>query len=198
MRLLKDKTNIDFLSRTRRNIAIGLSVIVVVVSGLSLGARGLNFGIDFTGGILLEVHYPQTANLTAIRQNLAASGFERYVVQEFGTSEDVLVRLPPQLGQETQVIRDQLLAVLANVDSTVELRRFSNVSAQVGEELTEQGGLAMIFALLMIFAYVMFRFQWKFAMGAVAALAHDVIVTIGFFRSQVYLLICRSLQQCWL
>lgn len=181
MRLLKDKTNIDFLSRTRRNIAIGLSVIVVVVSGLSLGARGLNFGIDFTGGILLEVHYPQTANLTAIRQNLAASGFERYVVQEFGTSEDVLVRLPPQLGQETQVIRDQLLAVLANVDSTVELRRFSNVSAQVGEELTEQGGLAMIFALLMIFAYVMFRFQWKFAMGAVAALAHDVIVTIGFF-----------------
>ena len=181
MRLIKDKTNIDFLSQTRRNIAVGLSVIIVVVSSLSLGTRGLNFGIDFTGGILLEVHYPQTADLTAIRQNLTVSGFDKYVVQEFGTSEDVLVRLPPQPGQETQVIRDQLLAVLADVDSTVELRRFSNVSAQVGEELTEQGGLAMIFALLMIFGYVMFRFQWKFAMGAVAALAHDVIVTIGFF-----------------
>ena len=181
MRLIKDKPNIDFLSPTRRNIAVGLSVLVIVLSGLSLGTRGLNFGIDFTGGILVEVHYPQAANLTAIRQNLADSGFERYVVQEFGTAEDVLVRLPPQPGQEAQMIRDRLFSALASEDHTVELRRFSNVSAQVGEELAEQGGLALIFALLMIFAYVMFRFQWKFAMGAVVALAHDVIVTIGFF-----------------
>ena len=181
MRLIKDKPNIDFLSPTRRNIAVCLSVLVIVLSGLSLGTRGLNFGIDFTGGILVEVHYPQAANLTAIRQNLSDSGFERYVVQEFGTAEDVLVRLPPQPGQEAQVIRDRLFSVLASEDHTVELRRFSNVSAQVGEELAEQGGLALIFALLMIFAYVMFRFQWKFAMGAVVALVHDVIVTIGFF-----------------
>ncbi len=112
---------------------------------------------------------------------MSDAGYEQYVVQEFGTAEDVLVRLPPQPGQDASEIRQSLFAVLSGGDSSVELLRFENVSAQVGEELTEQGGLAMIFALLMIFAYVMFRFQWKFAMGAVAALAHDVIVTIGFF-----------------
>ena len=181
MRLIKEKTNIDFLSRSRRNVAIGLSILIVVLSIGSLATRGLNLGIDFTGGILLEVHYPRDADLLKIREDLTAAGFERYVVQEFGTSQDVLVRLPPQPGQNVNAIRDALFGVLSGGDATVELRRFANVSAQVGEELTEQGGLAMIFALLMIFAYVMFRFQWKFAMGAVAALAHDVIVTIGFF-----------------
>jgi preprotein translocase subunit SecF len=181
VRLIKEKTNIDFLSRSRRNIAIGLSIFVVVVSIASLFTRGLNLGIDFTGGILLEVHYPAAADLAEIRDNLTTAGFERYVVQEFGNAQDVLVRLPPQPGTDANALRDSLFAVLAGGDSTVDLRRVELVSAQVGEELTEQGGLAMIFALLMIFAYVMFRFQWKFAMGAVAALAHDVIVTIGFF-----------------
>jgi preprotein translocase subunit SecF len=181
VRLIKEKTNIDFLSRSRRNMAVGLSILVVVVSIASLFTRGLNLGIDFTGGILLEVHYPAAADLVEIRDNLTTAGFERYVVQEFGNAQDVLVRLPPQPGTDANALRDSLFAVLAGGDSTVELRRVELVSAQVGEELTEQGGLAMIFALLMIFAYVMFRFQWKFAMGAVAALAHDVIVTIGFF-----------------
>ena len=168
MRLIKEKTSIDFLSRSRRNTAVGLSILFVVVSIASLAVRGLNLGIDFTGGVLLEVHYPAAADLTEIRDNLTAAGFERYVV-------------PPQPGTDANALRDSLFAVLAGGDSSVELRRVELVSAQVGEELTEQGGLAMIFALLMIFAYVMFRFQWKFAMGAVAALAHDVIVTIGFF-----------------
>ncbi len=181
MRLIKDKPNIDFLSRTRRNVAIGFSMVIIVLSIGSLATRGLNFGIDFTGGILLELSYPEAADLVEIRRTLTDAGYERYVVQEFGTAEDVLVRLPPQPGQDASEIRQSLFAVLSGGDSSVELLRFENVSAQVGEELTEQGGLAMIFALLMIFAYVMFRFQWKFAMGAVAALAHDVIVTIGFF-----------------
>lgn len=181
MRLIKDKPTIDFLSRTRRNVAISFSIIIVLLSIGSLTTRGLNFGIDFTGGILLELSYPESADLVAIRQTLSDAGYERYVVQEFGAAEDVLVRLPPQPGQDASEIRQSLLAVLSGGDSSIELLRFENVSAQVGEELTEQGGLAMIFALLMIFAYVMFRFQWKFAMGAVAALAHDVIVTIGFF-----------------
>ena len=181
LRLIKDKPNIDFLSRTRRNIAVGLSILVVLLSIGSFSTRGLNLGIDFTGGILLEVSYPKAADLEQIRQNLTDAGFDDYVVQEFGAAEDILVRLPPQPGQETSEIREALFEVLSAGDSSVELLRFENVSAQVGEELTEQGGLAMIFALLMIFAYVMFRFQWKFAMGAVAALAHDVIVTVGFF-----------------
>jgi preprotein translocase subunit SecF len=181
VRLIKEKTSIDFLSRSRRNVAVGFSIFIVVVSIASMFVRGLNLGIDFTGGVLLEVHYPSAANLTEIRENLTSAGFERYVVQEFGNAQDVLVRLPPQPGTDANALRDSLFAVLAGGDSSVELRRVELVSAQVGEELTEQGGLAMIFALLMIFAYVMFRFQWKFAMGAVAALAHDVIVTIGFF-----------------
>ncbi|MEE3236505.1 MAG: protein translocase subunit SecF [Pseudomonadota bacterium] len=181
LRLIKDKPNIDFLSRTRRNIAVGLSILVVLLSIGSFSTRGLNLGIDFTGGILLEVSYPKAADLEQIRQNLTDAGFDDYVVQEFGAAEDILVRLPPQPGQETSEIREALFEVLSAGDSSVELLRFENVSAQVGEELTEQGGLAMIFALLMIFSYVMFRFQWKFAMGAVAALAHDVIVTVGFF-----------------
>lgn len=181
MRLIKDKPNIDFLSRSRRSIAVGISILLVLISIASFAVRGLNLGIDFTGGVLLQVRYPQDADLTDIRSKLDDAGFERYIVQAFGTPTDVLVRLPPQLGADSNAIRDRLYGVLSGGDAGVELERVDLVSAQVGKELTEQGGLALIFTLMMIFIYVMFRFQWKFAMGAVAALAHDVIVTIGFF-----------------
>lgn len=181
MRLIKDKPSINFLDRKPRRIAIGLSLLVIAASIVSFATRGLNLGIDFTGGVLLEVHYPQAADLDRIRQNLTEAGFERYVVQSFGTSQEVMVRLPPQPDEDPNALRNSLFDVLAGDDPEVELRRVELVSAQVGEELTEQGGLALIFALIMIFAYVMFRFQWKFAMGAVAALVHDVIITIGFF-----------------
>jgi preprotein translocase subunit SecF len=181
MRLIKNKLNIDFLSRSRRNIAIGISILFVAISFISFAIRGLNLGIDFTGGVLLEVRYPQPADLADVRSKLDDAGFDQYVVQAFGTPTDVLVRLPPQVGEDSNAIRDRLFDVLSGGDAGVDLRRVELVSAQVGEELTEQGGLALIFALTMIFIYVMFRFQWKFAMGAVAALAHDVIVTIGFF-----------------
>ena len=181
MRLIKKKTNIDFLSRTRRNFAVGFSVLIVLVSIASMATRGLNLGIDFTGGFLFQVQYPQTADLVEIRQKLTAAGFGNHVVQDFGSEGEILVRLPPLPGQEANQIRDTVFATLSGGDPDVILQLFANVSAQVGEELTEQGGLAMIFSLLMIFVYVMFRFQWKFAMGAVAALTHDVIVTVGFF-----------------
>ncbi|MDH3430256.1 MAG: protein translocase subunit SecF [Gammaproteobacteria bacterium] len=180
MRLLKHKTNINFLGLTRRRIALGVSLLAITVSIASLSIRGLEFGIDFTGGILLEVGYPQAADLESIRGNLANAGFSDAQVQLFGTETDVLVRLPPTDGNAEE-IRDELRTTLAGNGETVDLRRVEFVSPQVGEELTEQGGLAMIFTLLMIFAYVMFRFQWKFAAGAVAALVHDVIVTVGFF-----------------
>jgi preprotein translocase subunit SecF len=181
MRLIKDKPSIDFLSKTRRSVALVVSAIFVVVSIASLAARGLDFGIDFTGGVLLEVSYSDAANLENIRQRLSDAGYEDYRVTRFGAETDVQVRLPPQIGSEPDAIRESLREILAADDPNVELRRVEFVSAQVGDELAEQGGLAMIFALLMIFAYVMFRFQWKFAAGAVAALAHDVILTIGFF-----------------
>ena len=181
MRFLRRKTHIDFLSQSRRRVALIISALVVVVSLVSFGMRGLNFGIDFTGGILLEVGYTLAADVEAIRGDLFNAGFEDAQVQFFGTATDVLVRLPPQEGIDPGEIRAQLQATLAAGGQQIELRRVESVSPQVGDELAEQGGFAMIIALLLIFAYVMFRFQWKFAAGAVTALAHDVIVTVGFF-----------------
>ena len=181
MRFLRRKTHIDFLSQSRRRVALIISALVVVVSLVSFGMRGLNFGIDFTGGILLEVGYTSAADVEAIRGDLFNAGFEDAQVQFFGTATDVLVRLPPQEGIDPGEIRAQLQATLAAGGQQIELRRVESVSPQVGDELAEQGGFAMIIALLLIFAYVMFSFQWKFAAGAVTALAHDVIVTVGFF-----------------
>ena len=181
MRLIKHKTHIDFLGKKRRMIALAVSVLVVVISFASLATRGLEFGIDFTGGILLEVGYPEAANLENIRNNLAEAGYDDAQVQRFGEDTDVLVRLPPQDGTNPDELRNDLRRTIAEGTSGVDLRRVEFVSPQVGKELTERGGLAMIIAMLLIFVYVMIRFQWKFAAGAVAALAHDVIVTVGFF-----------------
>ena len=181
MRIFSRKPSIDFLSQGRRRIALALSAVVIVASIASFATRGLEFGIDFTGGILLEVGYTEAAQLEDIRQDLFAAGFEDAQVQLFGAANDVLVRLPPQEVSDTRQIREQLQQVLSAGGKQIDLRRVEAVSPQVGGELAEQGGFAMIIALLLIFAYVMFRFQWKFAAGAVAALAHDVVITVGFF-----------------
>ncbi|MDH3363222.1 MAG: protein translocase subunit SecF, partial [Gammaproteobacteria bacterium] len=181
MKLIKERTNIDFLGSTRRKIALSISAALVVVSLVSLATRGLEFGIDFTGGVLLEVGYPQAANLDEIRSNLAVAGFPDAQVQRFGRDTDVLVRLPPQPGNEASEVREKLQQTLQANGESIDLRRVEFVSAQVGSELAERGALAMVIALLMIFVYVMIRFQWKFSAGAVAALAHDAIVTVGFF-----------------
>ncbi len=180
MRLIKDKTSIDFLSSTRRKVALTISALLIVASLVSLATRGLEFGIDFTGGVLLEVGYDQPADLDSIRGNLASAGFEDAQVQLFGRETDVLVRLPPH-GESAEVVRQQLQETLSAGGEQIELRRMETVSAQVGSELAEKGALAMVVALLLIFVYVMIRFQWKFSAGAVAALAHDAIVTVGFF-----------------
>ena len=181
MQIISKKTHIDFLSSGRRKAAVALSVLFVVVSLVSLATRGLDFGIDFTGGILLEVGYEQPADLEAIRVTLADAGFADAQVQLFGRETDVLVRLPPQPEDSAMQVRDQLQATLEAGGQNIDLRRMETVSAQVGSELAERGALAMVVALLLIFFYVMIRFQWKFSLGAVAALAHDAIVTVGFF-----------------
>jgi preprotein translocase subunit SecF len=181
MRFLSKTPSINFLGRSRRRVALAFSAVLVIVSLVSLATRGLEFGIDFTGGVLLEVGYPGPASLDSIRSNLADAGFEDAQVLQFGNNTDVLVRLPPQAEGNAQALRERLQATLEAGGEVVDLRRVELVSPQVGEELTEQGGLAMIIALLMIFGYVMFRFQWKFSVGAVVALVHDVIVTLGFF-----------------
>jgi len=181
MRLIKDKTSIDFLSRGRRLTTTALSILAVIVSIGSVATRGLELGIDFTGGVLLEVGYPQHADVERVRQLLGDAGFSDVQVQRFGTETDVLLRLPPQPNTNSDEIRRLLQQTLAADEPDVDLRRVEFVGPQVGQELREQGGLATIFVLLLIFGYVMLRFQWKFAAGAVAALAHDVILTVGFF-----------------
>ena len=181
MRLIKEKTSIDFLSRPRRRVAIALSILLVIASLVSLFTRGLEMGIDFTGGILLEVGYEQAADLEEIRTTLADAGFEDAQVQLFGRETDVLVRLPPQPEASNEAVRTQLQETLTAGGQSIDLRRVETVSAQVGSELRDNGALAMVVALGLIFVYVMIRFQWKFSVGAVAALAHDAIVTVGFF-----------------
>lgn len=180
MKLNFAKANIDFLGQ--RRIALAVSLVLIVASLLLLGFRGLNFGIDFTGGTLIEVGYPEVVELEEVRNQLEAGGFGRATVQYFGTSRDVLIRLAPREGENTAELSEEVLDVLrSGGPAGVELRRVEFVGPQVGEELREQGGLAMIYALIGILIYVALRFEWRFSVGAVAALVHDVIITLGIF-----------------
>ena len=182
MQWIKQKTNIDFLGRKPRLTTLGIAVVAILVCTVSLVTRGLNYGLDFTGGVLLEVSYPERADVDAIRATLEEAGFEDAQVQRFGSDTDVLLRLPPQ-GEDADPnrIRDTLSEALAADDAGAEIRRIEFVGPQVGEDLREKGATAMIYATLMIFIYVMFRFQWKFAVGTVVGVAHDVIIVVGLF-----------------
>jgi len=181
MEFLSKTTHIDFLGK--RRLALILSGVLILLSLAALAGRGLNFGIEFTGGVVIEAGFPGAADLTAIRSGLEEAGIPKAVVQNFGSSRDVVIQLEAQDSAVGGDIRDQVMAVLRDLDGEVTLRRVEFVGPQVGEELAEAGGLATLFALLMILAYVAFRFQWKFAVGAVAALVHDVIITLGFFAA---------------
>jgi preprotein translocase subunit SecF len=171
--------NIDFMGK--RKLALIISGLVILVSLFSLATRGLNFGIDFTGGTLIEVAYPDAADLTGIRKSLGDIGFTEAQVQHFGTSREVLIRVSPRADKASAQISEQILKTLRDNNDQVEMRRVEFVGPQVGEELTEQGGLAMLYALFGIFIYVALRFQYKFSFGAIAALVHDVIITLGIF-----------------
>ena len=178
MRILGD-THLDFLGK--RRIAMILSVTLIVCSIGSLLVRGLNFGIEFTGGVVVEAGFPDAADLTRIRSALDEAEFAGAIVQHFGTSRDVTIQIMPRSGVEGGQVGNQVIDVLKTIEPAVVLRRLDFVGPQVGEELAEQGGLATLFSLIMILAYVAFRFQWKFAVGAVAALVHDVVIVLGFF-----------------
>jgi len=170
---------INFMSYQKPAVAI--SLILIVTSFFMVFSRGLNFGIDFTGGIIIEAEFEQESNLQDIRDLLDANEFQNALVQNFGSPNDVLIRLEPQENMDGGAVRDQILSLLTSIDSSAELLRIEFVGPQVGQDLTEQGSLAMLFALIMIFIYVTFRFKWKFALGALTALVHDVIILIGFF-----------------
>jgi preprotein translocase subunit SecF len=162
-----------------RTLAMLFSGILLLVSIGSLATKQLNWGLDFTGGTLVEVHYSETANLNAIRSTLDGGGYAGAIVVSFGTDQDVLIRLPQGYSDAEGTAMLQLLQDSFSGD--VELRRIEFVGPQVGDELREQGGLAMLLALGLVMLYIAFRFQLKFAIGAVAALIHDVIITLGFF-----------------
>jgi preprotein translocase subunit SecF len=181
MKLIKDKTSIDFLGRTSRTVAAVVTIVLLAVSLGSLLTRGLQYGLDFTGGILLEITYPRAVDLDRLRGLMEVAGYEDAQVQIYGADTDVLVRLPPQPSMDPNVLSDAISATLTAEEPDARVVRVELVGPQVGEDLREQGGTAVIFALCMIFVYIMFRFQWKFAFGAIVATGHDVIVILGFF-----------------
>jgi len=173
------KTNIDFMGK--RKLAFTFSAVLVLLSIIFFFARGLNYGIDFTGGTIVEIGYTQAADLSRVRSVLIQSEFNDAIVQYYGSSTDVLVRIPPHEGLNSADISNKLIELLSTTGDSIEIRRVEFVGPQVGDELKEDGGLAMIYALLGILIYVALRFQTKFSVGAIAALAHDVIITVGFF-----------------
>ena len=179
MSFLNEDTNYDFLKV--RKFAFALSAILIIASIVSLFTKGLNYGLDFTGGTLVEVGYEQDADLAKIRQQLDDIDINGAVVQNFGSSKVVQIRMPQQDHIENAMVSDVVLKTLASDGSRGIKRDQSFVGPVVGEELKEQGGLAMIVALICIMIYVALRFEWKFSVGSVAALAHDVIIVVGFF-----------------
>jgi preprotein translocase subunit SecF len=178
MKILNRKTAIDFMGK--RNIALIVSSVMIVISIISLSTRGLNFGLDFTGGTLIEVSYPSPPDTIEVRNNLATAGFNA-LVQTFGAATDIVVRIPPSETEESSAeLSTRVLAALNHgVDGEVQMRRVEFVGPQVGDELTEQGILAVIYAMVGAFLYIMFRFQWRFSVGAIAALIHDITISMG-------------------
>ncbi len=166
----------------KRRYAMLFSLILVVISLASLFTRGLELGIDFTGGTLIEVGYQTPVELNGIRDALDKAGFDDVIVQHFGSSTEVLIRLAPREAMDNAEISTLVLRALHKAyPDQVEMRRVEFVGPQVGDELTEDGGLAMIWALAGILIYVAFRFEWRFAVGSVVALIHDVVITLGIF-----------------
>jgi preprotein translocase subunit SecF len=158
-----------------------ISVIIFITCVVSLATRGLNFGIDFTGGTVVEVTYPQPADLNQVRATMVGLGFHDAIVQHFGTARDVLIRLPLREGVTTAALSDAVLKELARAEPGVKMQRVEFVGPQVGRELFENGALALLFVSLGIVIYLWFRFEWKFGVAGIIANLHDVIVILGIF-----------------
>lgn len=172
--------NINFMGQ--RYLALALSAILVLAALAGLWMKGLNFGIDFTGGTLVEVSYTQPVDLQAMRNDLANAGFGDAVAQHFGSAQDVLIRIAPQEGMNSAQLSNQVMdALRAATNDTIDLRRVEFVGPQVGDELTEDGALAVLYALFGVLIYVALRFEWRFSIGSVAALIHDVVLILGVF-----------------
>ncbi|CUS48323.1 MAG: preprotein translocase subunit SecF [Idiomarinaceae bacterium HL-53] len=176
-----DENNPIRFMRYRKHTTI-LSIVIAIMAILSLSVNKLNWGLDFTGGTLVEVGFSQPANLSQLRDVLAENEFGDAIVQNYGTQRDVLVRVPPRENVESESIGDQLLVILQrNIDEDLVIRRVEFVGPQVGDELAEAGGLAIIVAMICILAYVSFRFEWRLALSAVLGLFQDVLMILGVF-----------------
>ncbi|QYJ96263.1 protein translocase subunit SecF [Shewanella alkalitolerans] len=177
--ILSIKGTINFL---RHAVAISaLSLILVIGSLASLAVNGINWGLDFTGGTVVEMEFQNPVDLNQLRAALTSDETDGAVVQNFGSSRDVLIRLPVKEGVKSDLQVAHVMEAAAKVDPGVSQKRVEFVGPQVGKELAEQGGLAVLVALICILIYVSFRFEWRLALGSVAALAHDVIITLGVF-----------------
>ncbi len=178
MEIVKSGVRIDFLRHG--NVALVLSGLILIAGIVSLSTRGLDFGLDFTGGTLIELHYPAAPEMGEVRTTLESAGFEDFVVQTFGTARDIVVRIPAEAGEESSAdISTRVLEALSARVENIEMRRVEFVGPQIGKELAEQGGLALLYVLIGILLYVSFRFQWRFAVSAVGALVHDVLLVLG-------------------
>lgn len=179
MQLTAFKNTIDFLKHAR--VISIMSAVLVVLSLVCLGVRGINWGLDFTGGTVVELAFSKPADLPALRANLTQDSVSGAVVQNFGSTRDVLVRLQAKTGIKSELQVADVMAAAQKLDRSVVQKRVEFVGPQVGKELAEQGGLAVLVALICILIYVSFRFEWRLAAGAVASLAHDVVLTLGLF-----------------
>ena len=174
--------NINFIGN--RNIAMLFSGILMVLSIISLSTRGLQMGIDFTGGTLIEIGYQKAADLTVLRNTLDTEGFNDATVQNFGTAKDVLIRLKPHDGVSSADLSTKVLdAINKTTAEPASIRRVEFVGPQVGDDLAEDGFLALLYSTIGILVYIAWRFEWKFSTGAVIATLHDVIVTLGLFSA---------------
>ena len=179
MQIFKKTPEFDFMGK--RKWALMFSATLIIISIFAIATRGLNFGLDFTGETLIEVGYPEAADLTKLRSSLERAGFKDATVQHFGTAKDVLIRIAPDAQMVQSDLADKVLSTLQDENADVEMRRQEFVGPQVGDELRDDGGLAMIIALAFILVYVMVRFEYRFALGSIAALVHDVLIVIGSF-----------------
>jgi len=180
MRIFSRVPNFAFMAH--RRAAAVVSCVLILASLVSISVRGLNFGMEFTGGLLVEVRGEQAVDLAEVRSVVDSLGIINGQVQSLGRGGEFSIRLPPQSGSENaNALEEQMLAALRSRDPSTTVLQAEFVGPQVGRDLAEQGSLAMLIALLMIFTYVMFRFRWKLALGAIVALIHDVIITVGFF-----------------
>ncbi|MDG1820582.1 MAG: protein translocase subunit SecF [Methylophilaceae bacterium] len=179
MEFFRIKKDIPFMSYGRLTTTISLVTFILAV--FFLGTRGLNYGVDFTGGTVMEVSYPHAADIESIRQAVDRIGLKDATVQNFGTSQDVLIRLPIKKALSIAQLSEEVSSALKAADSQVEIRRVESVGSQVGDELFENGALALLIVLFGIAAYLAMRFEWRFAISAIIANMHDVVIILGFF-----------------